>query len=406
MIVAFDTETELIRPGLPAPPLVCVSWCEISPSDDYEVTGTPDSFRFQIGEPNLITWREATEWVLELLGKNGPNTIVGHNSFYDLAVLAAHTEKTHAGELIELVFRALDDDRIVDTMQRQMLADIGRGIFRLKDYDLGATAARHGFVVDKTDPWRLKYGTLMHVPLDEWPNDAKRYALDDATATAYAYVGQETRYDPALLVQQYERARAQWALHLTSCWGLRTSLRGVVDLERGTLEQIENLKKMLQSDEAPDGTKIEPLVQPEFLPNGKRNPKAGSKDTKAATRRMVAVHREAGTEPRRTKTGLEKQKQGVELGEFEYISLDGDACEQSGDPLLEAYTEYASLGKVLSNDLKWLKTGLVEPIHTHFGLTETLRVSSSKPNVQNPRKLPGVREAYVPRGFEHTEAVA
>lgn len=36
-------------------------------------------------------------------------------------------------------------------------------------------------------------------------------------------------------------------------------------------------------------------------------------------------------------------------------------------------------------------------MHTSFGLADTGRSTSAKPNVQNPRRLPGIREAFVPR---------
>jgi DNA polymerase-1 len=44
-----------------------------------------------------------------------------------------------------------------------------------------------------------------------------------------------------------------------------------------------------------------------------------------------------------------------------------------------------------------LRMGVEFPIHTRFDIVETGRTSSSGPNVQNIRRLPGIRECFVPR---------
>jgi DNA polymerase I-like protein with 3'-5' exonuclease and polymerase domains len=109
------------------------------------------------------------------------------------------------------------------------------------------------------------------------------------------------------------------------------------------------------------------------------------RDTKAAKRRIERAYQELGLPVRLT------AKEG--------ICLDSDACKSSGDPMLEAYADYSSMTKVLSNDVEMLRRGVVTPIHTHFDLADTGRVTSAKPNVMNPRRLAGVRECYVPRGY-------
>jgi DNA polymerase I-like protein with 3'-5' exonuclease and polymerase domains len=72
-----------------------------------------------------------------------------------------------------------------------------------------------------------------------------------------------------------------------------------------------------------------------------------------------------------------------------------EACEDSGDPILEAYAELSSLGKVMSTDAPMLRMPIVQ---TRFEvLQDTGRTGSSKPNVQNIRRLPGIRECFVAR---------
>ncbi len=346
--------------------------------------------------------------------------LVGHNIAYDLACLCAEDP-----ELVPLVFQAYRENRITDTMLRQKLADIGEGKYRgffngpayipLK-YDLGSVASRYKYKVDKEDPWRLRYGELIDVPLVEWPEGAIVYAIKDVHATGAAFLGQCARYgevpDPKvpivffdcetftfqsgrmaprvvciqfaveteivpwvesaapLLIDQFAQARKYWALHLASAWGLRTSLRGVLSLEKGAREKLFDLECQLKAPS--DGSA--PLVKAD-----------GVRDTKAAKARMIAACAELKIEPRRTKSGD--------------ICLDSDACKGVGDPLLEAYAELSSYKKVLTNDVEALRRGVVVPISTHFDLAETGRTTSARPNIQNPRRLPGVRECFVPRGY-------
>lgn len=364
MIVCFDLETRLFAPGCMAPEIVCVTWVVDGGTPEIMHARNGQSLNselYTVFSDPLSFW---AHWVLDRA-----DGIVGHNVAYDLACLCAHDET-----LVPKVFQAYDENRITDTMLRQKLADIGRGRYRgfyngpvwiPLSYDLGDVGRRHGLKVDKEDPWRLRYGELIDVPLASWPEEAIAYALRDAEATWAAFEGQEERYGEELLVDQFNQARKFWALHLASVWGLRTSLRGVMQLEKGALEELERLGDLLREHG---------LVR-----------KDGSRDTKAAKARMAAVCAEQGLEPRLTKSGE--------------LCLDSEACKSVGDPLLEAYTDFSSYSKVLSADVKMLKAGIMLPIHTRFDLADTGRVTSSKPNVQNPRRLPGVRECFVPRGF-------
>jgi hypothetical protein len=404
-----DCETERFRPGRQAPPIVCVQWC-VDDGPAHLMTARGE-FAHQSGSLSGPTNNTFVSLFAYWLNQGA--TLVGHNIAYDLRCFCALDP---SGSLLQLVFRAYRENRITDTMWRQKLADIGRGKYRgfsnkgawvQLNYDLGAVGGRHGFRVNKDDPWRLYYGLLADVPLERWPEvratvpklkddepqldkdgrpimvelrgeDALTYALGDPIATRAAYRGQAQRYEPELLCDEFNQARKFWALGLAECWGLRTSLRGVVSLERGARERLQELGELLQEPEdatAADGEPGAALVR-----------KDGSKDTKAAKARMVAVCKAAGLAPRLTK------KEG--------ICLDSDACNSSGDPLLEAYTEYSSMGKVLSNDVAALRRGMIVPIHTHFDLAETGRTTSARPNVQNPRRLAGVRECFVPRGYQ------
>jgi DNA polymerase I len=381
----LDTETCLFRPGRMAPELVCIS--HQTPGEEPGIMHAEDPQAL----PLVRSWLE------------GPETLVGHHVSYDFAVLCAQWP-----ELIPLVFKAYDDDRITDTMLRQKLLDIAAGEFRgylhkfdkevvveqcelhedgcsspeackalghmrqvtcLKKsarwmphkYDLNDVFRRAGGKPLDKDTWRLRYGEFLHVPLSEWPAGAREYPLEDARATLDVFLKQEehVQYIP----DQFRQARAAWALHLTSVWGLRTHAPGVDKLERETLAALAEIEGDL---------KAAGLVRA----NGKRN-------IKVARALMVQV--------------CEALKKPVRLTDKGQVSLDSDACEASEYDLLEDYAELTSLKSVLNKDIPMLRAGTVYPVHTTFGLAASGRVTSSKPNTQNPRRLPGIREAFIPR---------
>jgi DNA polymerase-1 len=311
--------------------------------------------------------------------------LVGHNISYDNAVVGAKWP-----DLIPLIFAKYDRDEITDTMIRQQLLDIAGGCFRGKEvhfakevvdedtgektqvrgvrwiqYNYGLTDLTYrsmGYRLSKEeDTWRKKYGQLMNVPLEDWPEEARKYALEDARGTLGVFEKQEEHAD--YIPDQFRQARYAWALHLTSTWGLRTHAAGVDILEKETIAALAEIEQ---------GLKDAGLVRHD-----------GSRDTKKAKARMLAVCAAAGKTVRLTDKGG--------------VSLDSDACKASEDDLLEEYAELTSLKAVINKDIPVLRSGVTQPIHTNFGMAASGRSTSASPNVQNPRRLKGIREAFVPR---------
>jgi len=358
-----------------APELVCVSFA--SPGEEPGVVHADDPRTL----PLVTSWLES-------------DVLVGHHVAFDCAVLCAKWPA-----LLPLVFKAYDEDRVTCTKIRQQLLDIAGGEFRgylrkfekevkvcevhedcdpeacgdavvcIKkaarwmphNYDLDAITYRAtGRHLDK-DTWRLRYGEFLHTPLAEWPEGARTYPLEDARATLDVFLKQEehVQYIP----DQFRQARAAWALHLTSVWGLRTHGPGVDKLEQETLAALAGIEGDLNAAG---------LVRD----NGSRN-------VKAARALMVQVCEKLGKPVRLTAKGQ--------------VSLDSDACEASEYDLLEDYAELTSLKNVLAKDIPVLRAGTVFPVHTSFGMAASGRSTSSKPNVQNPRRLPGIRECFTPR---------
>jgi hypothetical protein len=345
--IAIDTETELITPGNLAPRIVCLTVAEGEHAEIFHHT-------------------EAYPVLRELLESD--RVLVGHNVAYDFAVIARAWP-----DLMRLIFHAYACDRITDTQLREKLQHLGLGVYRGYDtveggrkkltYHLADLVQRRlGIHLEKEDTWRLRYGELRDVPLARWPADAVSYAIDDALSTWAVWQHQESdRTD--LLVDQYRQARAAWWLHLMACWGLTTDAPAVNALAQQYQEEYNAIEKTLQGAG---------LVRAD-----------GTRDTKAAKARMLEVC----ADPPLTPTGQPK--------------LDRDSCEATGDPDLMAYAEISGLKKKLGTDIELLRRGIIQP---RFDFLETGR-TSSKPNVQNLPRAPGVRECFVPRpGYVYAAA--
>lgn len=406
--LAFDSETALIRPALLAPPPACFTW------------------QCRGNEPGIIHARDA-ERLIEAWLRDDELILVGQNVAYDMGVICEAFPR-----LRPLVFRAYEKDRVTDTMIRQQLLDIaggiyrgrhiGKGVFVKHEYTLEALAKRCAGIEVQKDGWRMSYAAFIDTPLADWPkralevqaearerarllraalsNDPKnsalakevsgleemiasppdqclRYPLEDARATLAVYEAQEAHANP-WLADQYRQARAAFALHLGSAWGLRTDERGVEILRNEvTAEMIEIEEELVQLG----------LVRAN-----------GSRDTKLAKARMIEVCRREGITLRRTDGHTDKSKDpgkrgckkldGTPLPDEsdeceEHVCLDDDACRSTDDDVLVMYAELATLKKVLSNDVEALARGVQYPIHTRYGLAETGRTTSSKPNIQN-----------------------
>ncbi len=367
--------------------------------------------------------------------------LAGHNVAYDLAVICERYPT-----LRSLVFEAYAADRVTDTMIRQQLLDIASGTLgRYSDslgfshvhrYGLEDLAKRCANIVLVKDGWRMSYGRFLDVPLADWPTRAREvqeetrprvedlerqiaeeddesekkalkkerdglaemikgdpmrcaeYPLDDARATLAVYEAQE-KHAGVYLKDQYRQARAAWALHLSSAWGIRTDVAGVELLRSSTQADY---------DEIEGGLVGLGLVRD----NAKR-----SKDTKKAKARMVAACLTEGLVVPRTDGHSKDSKKcrdsaghplpGGHDGCAEHVGLDAESCAAVQDPVLHDYAEITTLTKVLSNDLRSMLRGIEYPLHTRYGLAKTGRTTSSKPNIQNQTKREGFRECFVPR---------
>ena len=372
---AWDTETARFGPGLQAPPLSCMSYC-------YE------------GGRGLVGYKDAEELFEELI-YDDEYLLIGHNIAYDLAVIAAEYPR-----FLRPIFEAYKKNRIADTMIRQKLLDNTIGRFRgynvpkskkelQKNPDKPFRWVQFNYTLDDLyyrvhrkrldkDTWRLKYGELREIPLEKWPEGARGYATDDAIATWDVYqwqVATEKKIceklksikthisDAKPLEDEHRQTRAAWWLHLMKTHGIRTDPRRVHMLSFEVDDHYEDLESHLKE-----------------IGLVKSN---GVRDTIKAKKLMAKV---MGGEDRCRKTDKGS------------IKLDMEACTASADERLMDYAALSSLKAVKSKDLPALAKGNLMPIHSNFNsFVATGRTSSSSPNIQNIRRLPGIRECFVPR---------
>ncbi len=217
MIVALDTETDLITPTCLTPALACLT---VWDGEDEDPTIFPVSSSYDI--------------IGGLL--NSDALIFGHNIAYDLAVLANEWP-----DLMPLIFKAYRDNRITDTMLREKLQHIALGILRGYRRENGAAVKlsyeldklvmrRCGLELEKGDgrtpdqlikagvpveewPWRYRYKELIDVPINEWPDEAAKYAIEDVIGT-YALFMDQSHEGHQYLDDEFRQARAAWWQHL------------------------------------------------------------------------------------------------------------------------------------------------------------------------------------------------
>lgn len=348
MPIAIDTETFLIERGRLAPKLVCMSMA---------IEG---SF------PALFKWDEARPEFGDFL--EDPWLIVGMNAPFDMAVLGNQWP-----DLIPQIWRAYDEDRITDISVRQMLIDIAHGQlggytngsgerreFRYHLADLSMRLLKKDRSVEKYGPdaWRLRYKELYDIPLTEWPEEAVDYARADAEDTLAIFLEQEKSAD--LLGDQFRQCRADFALHMMSCRGIRTERTAVEAHKRRTEKQINDCRQRL-------------LDLGWLHEDGRRR--------KVKTVREYVLNRY----PDCPKTPKFQPQ------------LDEQAVNDLEDPDLKIYQTFASQ-QTIRKRIEELEQGVDLPIQARYlVLMESGRTSCRGPNLQNRSRAFGDRECFVPR---------
>jgi hypothetical protein len=220
-MIARDTETELVQDRIPIPDLVV------------------QSFAFEDGATELLHRDDPDAIAMTRDALSQPCCYA--NAPFDMAATA------HAYDLWREVFEAYRDDLVYDVLTREKLieiATIGRVSPKIS---LATVAQKHlGVSLDKKSAWRKNYYSLRWTPLNEWPDQAKRYTADDALSTLRVFEAQE----PLMPEREDQRrqARAHFALFLISRYGIH------VDRERAAARLEKYEAEMLRLDAALEST--------------------------------------------------------------------------------------------------------------------------------------------------------
>lgn len=367
--VSVDFETGLIAHGLKAPPATCLAITGSPYGDDglwhCAIEDEGDLIeRMRVGGEKTFPAQRR----LEKLLLDPDVLLVGQNiAAFDLLVAISEWPS-----ILPAVFRALAEGRVSDTMIREKMIDIAYGCLNVgrtpkvnpktgknakKSYSLEALCVDRGISAPWKSPWRLRYAELRNVPIEQWPEEARSYPMDDVNKTLELWQAQEVDGEGLIFRDEAAQVRAAFALSLSSAWGVWVDPERMAGLAERARERIAELQPLLEA---------EGLVRAD----GKRNIKA----TRARAEDVT------GGDVRLTKKGQ--------------TSLAKKAIKGYDDEVLSEYSELAEWRAVVDKDLKMFAPGLVQ---TSYGLAETGRTTSSGPNIQNLRRLPGVRECFAAR---------
>lgn len=364
--VTFDLETYRFRQGNMAPKPVCLS---------YALDGDSGLMLDADIEKEFGPILEAAA--------RGEVRLVGHSVAYDMACLLAWHAK-----LRPLIWQAYVRGAVECTKVREKLLDIADGSLRgeYKNGEDEPTWIAYGYGLDNlaqrwldkkldkgADGWRVNYYKLDGVPLDEWPERAVSYAIEDSVTCFRMFRVQTDRslrmYYP--LVDSAPQARADFTLRLASVWGLRTDPKKLEKAWTKLDDKMQGLQKTLAEFDLFDIKK-------------------GSKKVK----NFKALIAKVVDKPKKTAKGA--------------IKTDADTLKSIEHPVIETWVKMQGAQKTRGY-LKRMFGGITKPLHTNFDvLVATGRTSSSGPgkktvgsvagmNIQNfPREV-GVRECIIAR---------
>ena len=187
--IAYDTETELIQPGLIAPPLVCASWAMDQNGALLDAASAL---------PNFIRLLESDR------------ILAGANIAFDMLVMACHAA-TLGQDILPLIFAKYERQEVFDVLIAEQLHALAEGCLGkdpktfspLRSPSTGKPAGYslevvtyivcHRTDAKANDRWRLNYAELKNIPISEWPEDARTYPVDDAINTLEVAVLQSNR---------------------------------------------------------------------------------------------------------------------------------------------------------------------------------------------------------------------
>lgn len=191
--ISYDVETHRIQPGLLAPRLVCASAACLVANGQL------------IGD--VVDRERAVELYCRLLD-DPTKVIAGANIAYDLLVMAVTLAEMGVDAMPELYRLLMDEQRVFDVQIAEALDAVAEGCLgndpRTGGPLVNPETGRRGryslaictdLVLGRTDAkandeYRERYGELDGIPIDQWPEVARTYPIDDARNTAEVALAQ------------------------------------------------------------------------------------------------------------------------------------------------------------------------------------------------------------------------
>lgn len=392
-VTSVDTETLLIRPGLQNPPIVCVTQAE---------RGRPTRLW---GSP------EYRDHLDEILPDDA--LIVMHNASFD-----AWGFRVWAAGARERILRALNEGRLICTIAMQRCIEIATPMTK-GPLVLDQLAARYGIESqDKADSPRKEFGPLLGWPAEDYPEAHAGYAKQDPEVTLRLFERQVERWGdwfdwrkvvPFLTYRNYcvQRYRN---------YGQITDPEVIEFLEERAQQNLDRLRELAQEPTPLNDHEreiIDGLLAELHAVAG--DPKLTKKvqkklddfrlvrldNTQNKKRLQVKVRlaydgRPPMTKPAKGRTSTKPFVPQVQTGH--------DILTDADDEFLNDFAAYGQWSKVINADVKMLKDGVRFPVHTKYGTADSLRLTSSDPNLQNLTVDSGIRDGFRPRdGYAFVE---
>lgn len=352
-LLAFDFETHLVQPGLLAPPIVCGSF-----ASEHDSILVNRAVTLKMMEENLA----------------GSVVFVGANVAYDFGCLLAARP-----DLLPLVWRAYEEERVFDVLIAGTLDAIAGG--RLRDdglylrngkrvssgrYSLSTAVEDYLGRVDakKNDRFRLSYALLENLPIEQWPEEARQYPIDDAVNTLH--VCEVQLKECANLHDLPRQAHAAFCTHLGAMWGIRTDYAKVQNLKAEVDARLVELQGWMQAFD---------LVKQ----GGTKKAPKWTKDTKYIKELVFKAY-----------NGLPPKTEGGD------IATSREALMESGDPVLEKLGTVSKWEKLrtYADSLDALGN---KPMNVSCNILLNTGRASYDGLIQLMPREGGVRECFVPR---------
>lgn len=397
MIAAFDLETDLVQPGLNAPPVVCGSMA----------TSEADA--------RVLSLEETRSVFQQLLDSNCH--VTGAYVAFDMIEMMVDNPA-----LTTAVFRKYERGEVEDVQIDEALYAIERGHLGLdprtggdlrdpetgqvkKRYSLAIVADLNGLSIKKGDTYRLKYASLRGIPLSQWPEAAREYPRQDVIIPLAIRARQQERGGRNIANQplRTQVVRTSFCLALAGTWGVRINafrlnkVKARVAREWAAGVARWQAKGFLDAEGKEDGTAVRRAVAMAYGATGA--PCA----TCAGTGKVLSPKTNKPVQCREcSATGIEAgamvpRTDPSTLNPRGQISKDRDTLDQSGDDDLEEYGEVSNLAKLRDTYIPALEQGTRVPITLQANpLLATQRVSYDGVVQLLPRKG-GIRECHEAR---------